>query len=257
MSGTYQGQPFNNTLKLARERIEQPSLSRTNQPIPYEHHVGTWAMTMVIRHFQDLYLVTPEKHDSNTNKKPDITIEIYDPEEPDYSRVHAVYELKKKEGDVFEKILDQLKTAIYESADIDQNFEIFALAQRGMEIGFFEYFSYGNLLDGDDIDDDDVIENFRCFVPITLKNNRLVCQSPEDEESREKVDNLLENMSTEKKGKMKHLVDRTVRGGNIFTKEAQKVKTQCVFNLNRHEEEIDFLFNHLATTLPRKIRDDE
>jgi hypothetical protein len=256
MSEVYRGEEFSNVLQYATDMIENPPYSSaTDDYTAYEHHVGTWATTMIVKHFVDTYLITPEKRDSNTNKKPDITIEIveYDQDESGLSaittKLHVVCEFKKVKGHVFEKILKQMSDSIYQTADFTGDYEVFAIAQRGLDIGFFEYFNYKSMLD------EEGIENFDGFVPITLESDKLIVQKSEDQELRDSVDKLLERMSSEKREKMKRLVHRRVTKQNESTTEAQKVETLCIFNLKEHEEEIDLIFHHMAHTLPRTCRD--
>ena len=148
--------------------------------------------------------------------------------------------MKRVGGKSFQDILDQILKAIVLTAHKKENFEIFILAQRGMEIGFFEYIQYQPMLDQQNI------ENYRGFVPITLRSDPLICQHPWHADWRGMLDNMLQDMPAEKRNKMETLAHPV---------QPKMVETPCIFNLEHHEKEIDFIFRLMAATLPRKLPD--
>ena len=90
-------------LLQAEERISQPSA--TFKPTCYEYQVGTWACTMLCKHFTDDFLITPERFARGTNKKPDFTLEKFCMEKQDKSKFHVVYELKKQDVEYIDRAL--------------------------------------------------------------------------------------------------------------------------------------------------------
>lgn len=219
-------------LLLAVERIEYPKDDKA-----YEHQVGTWAFTIISKHFSEDYLITPEKTDPLSKKRPDIVIEKFIENDKDSSKPHVVIELKKKGGDSFHKILDQIFTAIIETFHETELYQVFVVAQRGLEIAFFEYHQVGIALEPYGI------ENYKGFVPILQTHYKLYTR-PEDKESRKTLDDMLKRMLDEKKNKMKNLA-------------ASNLKSLCVFDIREHGREIDTIFHHMARAKPREFMDTE
>lgn len=229
---------------LAQERIKNPPfVSRPNKKgkeisgnIPYEHHVGSWACTMLKNVFtQPNWVITPELHDPNSHKKPDFTIEK--PDANSNLQVHAVYELKKVKGDRMEKALDQVITAIVETVDEKGNrgegaFETFVVVQRGLDIGFFEYHNDVSNLD------EEKIPHFRGCVSLT-----------EDYE----VGGQMKRVLAAKPNGLKKLYfdDEHLTSTDEVRDDAKDYETDCIFNLEQHAREIEFLFHHIATQNPR------
>jgi len=233
-------------LLLAEERIRYPSESakRDFKPTPYEYHVGTWACTMLSKHFDDDFLITPEMFAAGTNKKPDFTIEKYCEEEHDKSKFHAVYELKKEGGEYFDRALKQAANAIGQLCDVTVGWiEMFVIAQRGMSIGFFEYLSYPTVME------DHGITHFKNCVPLTYLHKDLLFENEEAKSVIERFSAHLPDTVTPL------LYDHPGRKSTDTTAEADLIDTPCVFNLELHKDEIDFLFHYIATHSPRTIED--
>lgn len=123
--------------------------------------MSTWACTKLHEVFPQSgdWLITPEQRDRYSNKKPDFIVERA------INRTNITtylcMELKKEAGDRFEDALDQLANSIEESIDSQQIFEVYAVVQAGLKIGFFEFHS-----DQDNLDEEG-IPHFRGFVSLT------------------------------------------------------------------------------------------
>lgn len=155
-----------------------PAMIKVEKNIKYqddgkskEHRVGSWCCTMITKVFNsDEWIITPEKSDDNSNRKPDFTIEKF---KDDNLHLHAVVELKKLGGDPFQKILHQVSDAITErTVEHEDKLETFVIAQRGWSIGFFEYLPYKTLLD------EQGIENFSGMVSLTQEDGHLLFKNP-------------------------------------------------------------------------------
>ena len=233
-------------LLLAEERISQPSATKKKdfKPTPYEYHVGTWACTMLSKHFGDDFLITPEMFAKGTHKKPDFTIEKYCEEEDDRSKFHAVYELKKQGGEYIDRALGQAANAISQLCDVDKGWiEMFVIVQRGMDIGFFEFLSYTNMMV------DAGITHFRSCVPLTYLHKDLLF-------GHEGAKSAMEQFIAALPVTVNRLLyDHPGRRSTGSTAEADEIDTPCVFNLELHKDEIDFLFHYIATQSPRKMED--
>ena len=129
-----------------------------------EHHVGTWAMTMLKHIFTGLSAITPGQRNDQSGRYPNIVVEkdggagILEPV------LFCV--LKKKGGDSLTTALSQLGAAIAEAMDqqgsnTPQNHSTFAYVQRGTEVGIFEYHNVGTILD------EQRVPHHNGFVPIT------------------------------------------------------------------------------------------
>lgn len=226
-------------LRLAEERIQSPANNK-----PYEHHVGTWACTMLSRHFTGDFLITPEKIENQSKKRPDLTIEKLNENVPNVSVYHVAYELKKKDSEEqLYDALNQVTKAIGQISEEEGSVEMFVIVQRGMELGFFEYFSYKNMLDEEDI------ENFKGCVPLTYKHKSLLFV---EEEAEKKLSEIIKNLPSD----LSHLISKPLRRKSSDTlNEADNIQTLCIFNLNIHKNEIDSLFHYIATFSPRKMED--
>jgi hypothetical protein len=222
------------SLRFARKRINNPPLVYNNQgifvPTPYEHHVGSWAFTMVNSVFHGpLWIITAEKIDQNSRKRPDIVVEKTD-DTGEKSKHYLFVELKARDGDRFEDALAQVVTEI--AGTMEDTVEAYVVVQRGTKIAFFEYHNdVGNL-------DEEDISHFRGCVSLTqaysIKGVSTVVLSnlPDD------LDRLYHNYGYLKKQ-------------TEIRTEAALYDVPCVFDINKHEQEINFLFQHMADQNPR------
>jgi len=233
-------------LQGALERIKNPpvTLNKKNELVrtKYEHHVSTWACTKLSEIFSSSghWAITPEQRDPHTNKKPDFTVEkaIFDPSNQKITmKVHLCMELKKEGGDRLEDALYQLCNSIEETVDSkgythDDEFEIFAVVQSGLDIGFFEYH-----LDQTNLDEEN-IPHFRGCVSLT-----------QDYMIKEELQVVMTNKPNDLKplyfnfSKLKKETELRL--------EAEKYPIPCIFNLDKHQREIHDLFCHMAANNPR------
>ena len=240
-------------VQLARSRLMEPPLGT-----PYEHHVASWAVTRIAQHFhQPQWVITPEQALSTSEtvknddsrlkvKKPDIIIEeVYQKssETPPELRIHAAFEFKKKGGDRFEKALTQLKSSIEntlaEQGFSESRFEAFAVVMCGPRIGFFEYHQ-----DTSDLEEENIC-NFDGMVSLTTsykldgKMTRIIDERdiPSDLE-------ILYHNSSKLRG-LKDPDQQRIRD------QAKLYEVPCIFNIERHAKEIEYLFNHMAKEKPR------
>ena len=232
-------------LLLAQERIIFPSVTSNQKSIHYEHQVGTWACTMLAKHFgPHAYLITPEMFIHGTNKKPDFIIEKYCEQERDKSKFNVGYELKKQGGEVFDKAVSQVSNAISQLHDIQYgSIEMFVIVQRGRQIAFFDYFSYHSLLE------EEGINHFKGCVPLTYLHEKLVFQN-------EKIKSEMENLINDLPGDVEYLVEENEkRKSSSSLTQADEIVTPCVFDLEIHSFEINFLFHYMANFHSREIKE--
>jgi len=98
----YQATP---ALQFAETRILNPP-----EGTQYEHHVGSWACTMLGQVFNGPgWIITPEKTNPTSGKKPDLMVEHIIPASPGRSaesRIHLLMELKSAQPEIrFEEAL--------------------------------------------------------------------------------------------------------------------------------------------------------
>lgn len=224
-------------LQLAEERIEASENAKNES---YEYYVGAWTCSMLARHFQEDFLITPEMFNRQTNKKPDFTIEKYD-ETTKKLVLHTVVEIKKARGDYLEKALEQVIEAIQFTGDeIDQH-ETFVVIQRGLKIGFFEFFTFYH----DDLNKRD-IDHFRGCVPLLFYNKHMT----EDEAPHPGIQKMRDNIP---EGVERLLTRQTKEVPSELLDDADSLQTPCIFDLKKHKDEIDLLFHHMATSKYRSV----
>lgn len=131
------------SLQLAKSRIQNPPDRQ-----PYEHHVGSWACTMLSMVFNGhQWIITPEKRDQNSKKRPDLVEKLNDAHTESFH--HLFMELKSSKGDRIEEALAQVVDEIQDT--MEQTIEAFVVVQRGTKIGFFEYHNDISNLDEEEI----------------------------------------------------------------------------------------------------------
>jgi hypothetical protein len=257
-------------------RALQAAIHRLKNPpkhINYEHHVSTWPCTMLKKVFQsDDYTISSEVIDPNEGSKPDFLIErLNEKNELELVR-HLYVELKKVGGDHFEKALDQVTKHIQKTIEEGHHTvkECFIVVQRGLDIGFFEYHARHEDLQEKDI------PNFRSCVSLTQ-----VFDTDEDMPFTEGDLEIMGYHNPMKKihlslhqhvefnkeyqriilpaqvSGLKELSFGKYKGNNQdlrkIHEEAKSYSVPCVFNIEKHQEFIDYLFYYMSVQTPRQI----
>lgn len=219
-------------LQAAKQRIINPPEvlhQGVLEPRPYEHHVGTWACTMLKQVFNSgNWAITPEKADQYSKKKPDLFVEeIVD----NKFRPHLMMELKSNDKKIrFEDALHQVVKEIQET--MEEVIECFVIVQCGTRIGFFEYHNDQTNLDEEDI------PHLRGCVSLTQS---YMIQGRQTTIMTNKPNDLLPIFHNYEK----------LRKSTDVRKEAKEYKEKCVFDLEKHENYIYILFHHIARSAPR------
>lgn len=222
------------SLQFAKNRIKNPPESFNKnktkyQEKAYEHHVASWALTMLKEVFTGPeWIITPERKDPNSGKKPDLVVEKVTSHAS--SKVHLIMELKSSIGDRFEEALAQAVAEIEE--EMENQIEVYVVIQRGTKIGFFEYHNDKSNLGKAGI------THFKGCVSLTHN------YSVEGQQSLV-LNNLPINLDL-----LYHNTER-LRVKNSVRDQAEMFKQPCVFDLDLHEEEINFPFHHMLTTPAR------
>ncbi|KAI9706148.1 MAG: hypothetical protein M1812_008249 [Candelaria pacifica] len=213
------------SLQFAKRRIQNPP-----DEITYEHHVGSWACTMLSLVFNEpFWIITPEKRDQYSNKRPDLVVEKLDNTTME-SRHYLFMELKSSKGDRFEDALAQVVEEIAET--MEETIEAYVVVQRGTKIGFFEYHNDQSNLD------EEGIPHFKGCVSLTQdyliegRNSTVSSHWPEDLEL------------------LYHDHNRLRKTTDTRT-DAKEYEQACVFDLDKHEQAISFLFSHVKNKEPR------
>ena len=157
------GLSFLPALIKAKDNIQYVYKRRNGQlrAYTYEYMVASWGCSMICKVFRDdPWIITPERKDANSNKRPDLTIERW--QEP-HLRLHAVVEFKKLNGAQMEKLLEQVRETIIETVGEGTTSEVFVIVQRGFSRGFFEFLPY---LDPNN----QSFKHFRGMVSLTQQN---------------------------------------------------------------------------------------
>lgn len=233
---------------LTRE-IETPDQNNRH----YEHVVSSWASTMLrkVFHDTDTWIITPEKRKPQSNKKPDFFVEKFDNASGE-AYVWMFMEVKSSTGDRFEKALQQVADDLlaHFDEDTDTSRDTYLVVQKGTKIGFFEYHNY---LEGADS---------RVGLPKKYSQRAFRCTSlTQDlwhEKERQKImpylpeDLELLYHNTRYLQNIRDIVDDKTREVRV---EAKEYKIPCVFDLNKHKREIDYLFDYISKHSPREAPD--
>jgi hypothetical protein len=230
--------PYQQTLALdlAMSRIESSEKS-------FEHPTASWATTKVSHHFNGLWVLTPEMI-LEGRRKPDIIVEkVHEGPRPRLG-LHAAFEFKKAKGARFEDALNQLAETIPFAVDklgytVKGVFEMFAVVVIGTDIGFFEYHNDITNLDEEKID------HFRGCVSFTTSYsiNGVMTRIFEHDQIPVGLKSLFFNE--------KRLGDPKDPETKELRKEAQEYTVPCVFSLNQHQNEIEFMFKHMVEKAAR------
>ena len=167
---------YSSALEYAYQRIINPPESLRKRRIPgsnplkyvkkslnasLEHHVASWATTMLFEHFArqepavgaiagSPWIITPEQRDSSSGRIPDLCIEKMT--ETDKGPVPVPWlcmEFKKFNGDNTHHALDQLIDSVRGKLFEEDSYTIYLVTVTGTKISFFEFD-----LDSDDLQED-------------------------------------------------------------------------------------------------------
>lgn len=262
---------YSRPVQAALHRIKNPPTG-----ISYEHHVSTWAGTMLKKVFHsDDYTLSSEVIDPYQNSKPDFLIEKVTNQ--DKLVRHLYVELKKVGGDLFEKALDQATKDI--RATIEQESETvkecFVVIQRGLDIGFFEYHARQEDLK------EKGISNFRGCVSLTqvFSTDEDMPYTNEDimdyadtlnHNPMDKIDQSLQQCVGFDNQYQRIIVPRALattglkqlsfgdyRGNNKdllrIKNDAKLYTVPCVLNIEQDQDLINYLFHYMSVQTPRII----
>lgn len=215
-----------------------------------EDNVSTWAATMAKEVFAGgRYAISPEKWIQstfdNTRKRPDIVIEKVVEKDNCYMLKPKIYfELKRQSSNFrFEDALQQVTDYIHDPTDVNDGYyqdtdtsDVFIVVMKGFNIAFFEYDVYHEYYE--EIGEYD-IPNFEHAIPLT--------QPIKDKHH--DMDPVLNNIPDDVK-----LLYHNTENLKITTEAREKastIKTPCVFDIRKHQKEINFFFHHMANNTTR------
>lgn len=175
----------------------------------------------------DKWIIIPERSNEHTRRRPDITVQ-------NMETPHLLYEVKSSKG-------DRLVDALFQTIDgippqwVDSMTDgsLYIIIQRGCKIAFFEYHN-----NTDDLNSHK-IPNIKGCISLTqrlwdVNRYRSILDSIPDT-----VLPLYHDLSL-----------------SINNTEARKAgrgyKARCVFDIQQHQREINFLFHHILTSKPRE-----
>jgi hypothetical protein len=173
------------------------------------------------------WIITPEKTDKNSKKRPDIVVEKL----KDTDTEHYLFmELKSSVGDRFEDAISQIVDEIAET--MEEKIEAYVVVQRGLKIGFFEYHNDVSNLDEEDIPHFKGCISLTQNYPIKGEVTEVLSNQPSD------LELLYHNYN-----RLKKKTDNR--------EDAKEYKINCIFDICKHQEQINFLFNHMVNKEPR------
>lgn len=282
MTTTHGLTPISATPKMQYllELIKSPELDNDmkRKEIFYEHRVASWGVTMANKAFSgDQWIFTPEKlnpmlragadasadagtyvdadaradagtyaevntgpgtHKDNDDedpifkKKPDYTVEEFITADGKKTTVPVlIMEFKSRTGDRFEKALKQTVFGLSSYMDDKESIDVYIVIIRHTKIGFFEF--HGNTEDVGS-----TVESLWGCTSLTQplildKRKEIIMQNVPNDLLPVYYD--LEKLKTESKTR----------------RQAREYTIPCVFDLERHGQQIDFLFHYMSTHKPR------
>lgn len=222
-------------IRLAIERLKNPPENKH-----YEHLVGTVSCSLLQFYYplSENWSITPEqiqhyelseyiKQQAKSLKikspayRPDFVVEqvsIFSELKP-----KIFMEIKKVQSSIFKEAMEQVADAMVAQADKqDTSFSFFAIVQSGLEIAFFEYYNYRDVLDEDEV------AHYKGLIPLTQEVPLAVKQK----ESKELVEII-------------RALPRTL-------KDTPEHKVPYIFNLEQHAEHIDKMFKYMKNNKQRE-----
>lgn len=137
-------------IKIALNRIHQGDNTM-------EHRTGTATNSLLQNYFTlDRFTCNPEQIQDISRKRPDFAIERVS---GDSLVPHLFVEIKSLVNSDFNNVMDQLYDTILSTVDNQGgSFSVFVIAMKASKIAFFQFYSFGGLLDG--------IIHYRGFIPL-------------------------------------------------------------------------------------------
>lgn len=229
---------FKNNMKYLSMKIIEVALHRVlDANCTKEHVTGTPANSLARHYFPlEKYTITPEQTQPFSNRRPDLTIERLDSN--DNLVIHCFVELKSLVNSNFNNIMDQLYDTILSSVDFaSPNFSVYIIAMKGVNIAFFQFYSYTCLLD------EYGIVHYKGFIPL----NQLI--SAREFMGINNTDNLIDYLKYIKKYPMLTNKDKLTELGVEST---EKIPFPHIWNLlnKDHENHVHDLFVHMANNIP-------
>lgn len=243
------------SLQYAKTLIKTPPIIRNEKNKKerkyYEHYVASWGCTISNLVFTGQeWISTPERRDDYSGRKPDWSVYkmFTTKDNKQGAKPHVLTEYKSVKGDRFEKALDQTVDDYAETMDAAGQqsgvYDVFIVIIKGTKIGFFEYHNDTDL---------DVygIPNFKSCTYLTQDyeiNGIMTCVLDSKPDGMEP---LYYNTNRLKKGKLKNNKQQKIRD------EAARYKELCVLDMDKHQDQINFLYHHMLNNEPISYSGDE
>lgn len=194
--------------------------------------VAAWAATMLKKVFSDdKWIIIPERSNEHTRRRPDITVQ-------NMETPHLLYEVKSSKGDRLVDALFQTIDGIPQWVDSMTDGSIYIIIQRGCKIAFFEYHN-----NTDDLDHHKVPHIKGCIS--------LTQRLWDVDRYRKILDSIPDTVLP-----LYHDFSLPINNTEARKAEARKAardyKDPCVFDIQQHQREINFLFHHILTSKPRE-----
>lgn len=208
-------------LIAARARLEDDS---------YEHVVSTWGCTMVKQAFSaSNWMMTPERRDSHSGKKPDLVIERVEDGIP---IPHLIMEFKSPTGD---SIMQAVRQTVAEIAEtMEEVIEAYVVVMRGKKIAFFEYHN-----DRTNLDEERIPNLLGC---VSLTQGYFIQGVHQDIIPGLFIPDGVQTMQMRSQ--------RTI-ARRYGESEDNLITEPCIFDIDMHQSHIDLIFHHMANQPPR------
>ncbi len=221
-------------IRVALNRVidsKSPKDAKDSKVSHYEHTVGTVSCALLQHYFPlaNGWIITPEQRQIHL-KKPDFVVEKLSNKD---LIPHIFVECKKHKGDSFDKIMRQVSVAATMAAEFksQDDFSVFVIACRGLEIAFFEYYNYHTVLDESNI------YHYEGLIPLT-------CPLDKQEDYFRKLTPLtLTSIPTSQ--------DELT---NLGVKSSREMEHSYIWDLSnaKHQNYIHMLFLHMIQGSPRQ-----
>lgn len=203
-------------------------------------HITGRATNGLLNHYFPLnrFIITPEQIQSQSNKKPDFSVERLDGEE---FFPHVFVEIKSLVNSNFNNIMDQLYETILGTVDVTGgHFSVYVIAIKGTKIAFFQFYSFVSLLD------EHGILHYKGFVPL---NQLLEIKQYMDINNYTEIHEILKYIS--KYGSITTSKSKLI---DLGVESTSKIEFPHILDMlnNDHKDHVHNLFKHMSDNLPGK-----